>query len=135
MTTRTTRLLAALAMAAALGVAGFDGKTIKLGVLTPLSGPVAVIGQPLTAGNQLWFDKLNASGGVAGKYKVQLVERDTRYDPPTAVQGYNRLKGDVAAFAQILGTGITQAIMPQLKRDDIVAAPATLEPPGCASPT
>jgi len=150
MTTRTTRLLAALAMAAALGVAGcgrdddddgggganggepkatvgFDGKTIKLGVLTPLSGPVAVIGQPLTAGNQLWFDKLNASGGVAGKYKVQLVERDTRYDPPTAVQGYNRLKGDVAAFAQILGTGITQAIMPQLKRDDIVAAPATLD--------
>ncbi len=150
MTTRTTRLLAAVAMAAALGVAGcgrdddddggggssggepkasvgFDGKTIKLGVLTPLSGPVAVIGQPLTAGNKLWFDKINATGGIAGKYKVQLVERDTRYDPPTAVQGYARLKGEVAAFAQILGTGITQAILPQLKRDDMVAAPATLD--------
>jgi ABC-type branched-subunit amino acid transport system substrate-binding protein len=150
MTTRTTRLLAALAMAAALGVAGcgrdddddgggggsggepkatvgFDGKTIKLGVLTPLSGPVAVIGQPLTAGNKLWFDKINATGGIAGKYKVQLVERDTRYDPPTAVQGYARLKDEVAAFAQILGTGITQAILPQIKRDDMVAAPATLD--------
>ena len=42
--------------------AGFDGKTIKLGVLTPLSGTVAVIGQPLTAGNEVWFDALNAEG-------------------------------------------------------------------------
>ena len=33
--------------------AGFDGKTIKLGVLTPLSGTVAVIGQPLTSGNEV----------------------------------------------------------------------------------
>ncbi len=144
------RSLTACALVAALGVAGcgrddddggggggsggepkattgFDGKTIKLGVLTPLSGPVAVIGLPLTAGNQVWFDKLNAAGGIGGKYKVQLVERDTRYDAPTAVQGYNRLKGDVAAFAQILGTGIIQAVLPQLKRDKVVAAPATLD--------
>ena len=44
---------------------GFDGKTIKLGVLTPLSGPVAVIGQPLTAGNQVYFDYVNSKGGIA----------------------------------------------------------------------
>ena len=49
---------------------GFDGKTIKLGVLTPLSGPVAVIGNPLTAGNQVYFDYVNSKGGIAGKYKV-----------------------------------------------------------------
>jgi ABC-type branched-subunit amino acid transport system substrate-binding protein len=107
--------------------AGFDGKTIKLGVLTPLSGPVAVIGQPLTAGNQLWFDKLNAAGGIAGKYKVELVERDTRYDPPTAVQGYNRLKDETVSFVQILGTPIINAVLPQMKRDGTSAAPATLD--------
>ena len=47
---------------------GFDGTTIKLGVLTPLSGPVAVIGQPLTAGNQVYFDYVNSQGGIACKY-------------------------------------------------------------------
>lgn len=146
---RTTRGLTALALVAALGVAGcgrdddegggggsagapentagFDGTTIKLGVLTPLSGPVAVIGQPLTAGNQLWFDKLNAAGGVAGKYKVELVQRDTRYDPPTAVQAYNRLKDETAAFVQILGTPTISAVLPQIKRDGTVAGPATLD--------
>ncbi|WP_372788712.1 ABC transporter substrate-binding protein [Paraconexibacter sp.] len=107
--------------------AGFDGTTISLGVLTPLSGPVAVIGQPLTAGNQVWFDKLNAAGGVAGKYKVKLVQRDTRYDAPTAVQGYNRLKDETAAFVQILGTPIIQALLPQITRDGTVAGPATLD--------
>ncbi len=30
-------------------------KTITLGVLTPLSGPAALIGKPLTAGQQAYF--------------------------------------------------------------------------------
>ena len=58
--------------------AGFDGTTIKLGVLTPLSGPVAVIGEPLTAGNEVGFAAVNANGGIAGKYKVELVQEDTQ---------------------------------------------------------
>lgn len=107
--------------------AGFDGTTIKVGVISPLSGPVAVIGEPLTAGNQLAVDAINAKGGIAGKYKVEIVERDSRYDPPTAVQGYNRLKGDVTTFMQILGTPTISAILPQLKKDGITAGPATLD--------
>jgi len=108
-------------------VAGFDGKTIKLGVITPLSGPVAVIGNPLTAGNQLYVDYVNSQGGVAGKYKIELVQRDSRYDAPTAAQAYNRLKGDVVGFVQILGTPIISALLPQLERDKLTAGPATLD--------
>ena len=48
-------------------VPGFDGKTIKLGVLTPLTGPVAVIGNPLTAGNEVFIEAVNAEGGIAGQ--------------------------------------------------------------------
>ena len=150
---RTSRLTAALAVAAALAlvagcggagdedegdegaaagavkaVPGFDGTTIKLGVLTPLSGPIAVIGQPLTAGNQVWFDYLNdEEGGVAGKYKVELVQEDTLYEPDTTVQKYNKLKNDVVAFTQVLGTPSTLAVLPQLVRDEVMAAPASLD--------
>src|ERR671914_1521029 len=60
---------------------GFDGTTIKLGVLTPLSGPVAVIGEPLTAGNQVYFEAVNKKGGIAGKYPVELEQADTQYVP------------------------------------------------------
>jgi ABC-type branched-subunit amino acid transport system substrate-binding protein len=106
---------------------GFDGKTIKLGVLTPLSGPVAVIGKPLTSGNEVWFEALNAKGGVAGKYKVELEQEDTQYQPDVAVQQYNKIKKDVVAFTQILGTAPTLAVLPQLRTDKILAAPASLD--------
>jgi ABC-type branched-subunit amino acid transport system substrate-binding protein len=107
--------------------AGFDGKTIKLGVLTPLTGTVAVIGQPLTAGNEVFYKALNAKGGVAGKYKVELVQEDSQYKTDVAVQKYNKIKGDVVAFTQVLGTAPTLAVLPQLKTDKILAAPASLD--------
>src|SRR5687767_12685042 len=108
-------------------VPGFDGTTIKLGVLTPLTGPVAVIGNPLTAGNEVFIDSVNAEGGIAGKYKIELVQEDTQYRPDVAVQKYNQIKGDVVSFVQLLGTPSTLAVLPQLKRDQMIAAPASLD--------
>src|ERR1044072_7482846 len=50
---------------------GFDMTTIKVGALTPLTGPVAgPIGLPLTEGNKVYLEKVNAAGGIAGKYKL-----------------------------------------------------------------
>ncbi|WP_205696979.1 ABC transporter substrate-binding protein [Conexibacter sp. SYSU D00693] len=108
-------------------VAGFDGTTIRVGVLTPLTGPVAVIGKPLTAGNEVFFDAVNAKGGIAGKYKVELVQEDTQYRTDLTVQKYNKLKSDVVTVGQVLGTANTLAIVPQLRRDGLIAAPASLD--------
>ena len=108
-------------------VPGFDGKTIKLGILTPLTGPVAVIGEPLTAGNEVYFEAVNKQGGIAGKYKIETEQADTQYAPDKTVQQYNRLKPDVVAFTQVLGTAPTLAVLPQLKRDKALAAPASLD--------
>jgi ABC-type branched-subunit amino acid transport system substrate-binding protein len=106
---------------------GFDGTTIKVGVLTPLTGPVAVIGEPLTAGNEVYFEAVNKKGGIAGKYKVEIEQADTQYKPDRTVQQYNRLKQNVVAFTQVLGTAPTLAVLPQLNKDKIVAAPASLD--------
>lgn len=106
---------------------GFDGETIKLGVITPTTGSAAVIGNPLTAGNQVFFDALNAKGGVAGKYKVELEVLDSKYEPQTAVQQYQASKGNVAMYVQILGTGVVDAILPQLETDGMLAGPASLD--------
>ncbi|MGH9275036.1 MAG: ABC transporter substrate-binding protein [Acidimicrobiales bacterium] len=109
-------------------VPGFDGTTIKLGVITPTSGTVALIGNPLTAGNQAYFDYVNEElGGIAGKYKVELVIRDSGYDPTKAAQEYAAIKGDVVMLAQLLGTPIVNAVLEQLTEDGIVAQPASLD--------
>lgn len=109
-------------------VAGFDGTTITLGVITPTSGTVALIGNPLTAGNQAYFDALNEEeGGVAGKYKVQLQVRDSGYDPTKALQEYAAIKGDIVMLVQLLGTPIVNAVLEQLESDGIMASPASLD--------
>lgn len=106
---------------------GFDGTTIRLGVITPTTGPVAIIGNPLTAGNQVRVDRINAAGGIGGKYKIELVVEDSQYDAPTAVQKYTSLREDVTLFAQLLGTPTVGALTEQLATDNIVAQPASLD--------
>lgn len=107
---------------------GFDGTTIKLGVITPLSGPVAdPIGLPLTAGGDVYWEKVNAAGGVAGKYKVELVKEDNVYDPAQTRTKYTKVKDQVVFFSQILGTPPTKAVLPELKSDGIGASPASLD--------
>ena len=84
-------------------------KTITLGVLTPLSGPAALIGKPLTAGQQAYFSYLNSHGGISG-WKVNLDIKDDQYNPQLHVQDYNQIVGNVAFIAQSLGSPTTQAI-------------------------
>jgi ABC-type branched-subunit amino acid transport system substrate-binding protein len=109
-------------------VPGFDGETISLGVITPTSGRVAVIGEPLTNGNRAYWDYVNEElGGVAGQYPVELVIEDSAYDAPTAVQKYNDMKDSVVMFNQLLGTPIVNALLEQLTADNIVAQPASLD--------
>jgi ABC-type branched-subunit amino acid transport system substrate-binding protein len=108
-------------------VPGFNGSTIKLGVITPQSGLASVVGKPLTEGNRVYWDAKNAKGGVAGKYKVDLTIEDSQYQVETALQSYDKIKGDVVAFDQILGTQIVKSILPRLKQEQMTGAPATLD--------
>lgn len=107
---------------------GFDGTTIRLGVITPTSGRVAIIGNPLTAGNQAYFDYVNEElGGIAGQYPVELDIRDSAYMEAQAAQEYSAGKDNVVMYTQLLGTPIVNALLGQLQTDSIVAAPASLD--------
>jgi ABC-type branched-subunit amino acid transport system substrate-binding protein len=108
-------------------------KTITLGVLSPLSGPVAVIGAPLTAGQQTYFKSLNASGGIDG-WQVNLVARDTKYDPQTEVQDFNQISGQVAFLAQSLGSPTTAAIQPMADQLKTVVGAAAQDSTFTADP-
>lgn len=105
---------------------GFDGSTIKVGVLTALSGPAALIGTQLANGQQVYFDYLNAEeGGVAGMYPIEIVLEDHLYDTATTVQKYAQVRDDVVLFSQIMGTPSINAALPLLQEDAVVAAPAS----------
>lgn len=112
---------------------GVEGRTITLGEISTLTGPVAVIGKPLTRGHEVYFQYVNeVLGGVGQKlpkeerYKVTLATVDSQYRPDVQVQQYNAIKGKVLMIAQSLGTAHTNAILPQINEDKILTAAATL---------
>ena len=101
-------------------------KTITLGILSPYSGPVAdPIGKPLARGVKVYFDSVNASGGVDG-YKVKFLEEDTQYNPQIEVQLYNQIHTKVAMIADSLGTPTTFAIKDLAAADHMLISGATL---------
>jgi branched-chain amino acid transport system substrate-binding protein len=63
---------------------------IKLGILEPLSGPVAYIGEGTTAGYRFAAERLNAAGGVLGR-KVEVVAADSELKADVATRRANDL--------------------------------------------
>lgn len=108
---------------------GFDQatNTIKLGLLTALSGPLTSISDPLDNGIKALVAEINGAGGIAGRYRLDVVSADTRYDANTAVQQYQSMRDQVAMFVQIFGTPSVNAVLPQLKADNVVASPGSLD--------
>ena len=105
---------------------GVSGNIIRLGILTALSGPVAdPIGKPLTRGIETFFDAVNAQGGIDG-YQVQLVEKDTQYDPQREVVAYNQIHNQVLMIAESLGTEPSVAIEHLALFDHTLVSAATL---------
>jgi ABC-type branched-subunit amino acid transport system substrate-binding protein len=102
-------------------------KIINLGILTPLSGPVAPpIGIPLTKGIETYFKAVNANGGING-YQVNLIEKDSQYNPQLQVQMYNQIHNQVLMMAESLGSPTTQAIVSLAERDKMLVSAASLD--------
>jgi ABC-type branched-subunit amino acid transport system substrate-binding protein len=107
-------------------VPGFDmdAKTITVGNIVALSGPISGTAKEQLVGQQAWFDKVNADGGVGGKYQIKLVTADNQYDAQVAVQAYQQIKDQVVMFSGILGTPSVKALLPILDRDKALAVPS-----------
>jgi branched-chain amino acid transport system substrate-binding protein len=76
-----------LAAAAAFAQAGAP---IKIGVVTPLSGTYAGIGQQVKWGLDLAAAQINAGGGVMGR-KLELIYEDEEANPAVATQKAEKL--------------------------------------------
>lgn len=104
---------------------GFDGKTITVGAITTVDGVLSPVGRAITAGNRLYWDELNAQGGVAGKYPVELRVGDARDFESVAVVEYDAMVDSVVLLNQIQYTRSIRAILPRLKMQDVVALPGS----------
>ncbi len=107
---------------------GFDAETgtIKLGVLAALTGPIPAIGQSVLDGQRLYWERVNADGGINGTYPVELVVRDNQYNPETTPVVYDEIKDEVLAFSSTLGTPSTAPLVGPSAEEGIVIAAGSL---------
>ncbi len=101
-------------------------KTINLAILSPFSGPVAdPVGKPLARGVEVFFKAINDQGGING-YKVNIIEKDSQYNPQIQVEQYNQVRTQALLIADSLGTAPTFAIKDLATTDHMLVSAATL---------
>lgn len=99
------RALLVLGLAAALP-AWAAGEPIVVGQVAPMSGPQGVTGRAINAGAKLYFDAINAKGGVRGR-PVSLVTRDDAQNPVETVRLTKELIASDSPVAMIGTVGTT----------------------------
>lgn len=94
---------------------GIADTSIKLGMHTSQTGPVAVFGLAYERAARLVFDKVNASGGVNGR-KIDLIVEDDRGDAGAGVAAVTKLLDRDQVFLIYGGpfTPVTMAAFPKV---------------------
>ena len=113
--------------------AGLAQAPIKIGVIQPLSGPVAASGNYVRMGAEIARDWINARGGVSGR-KVELVIEDNKSDPKEAASAAEKLivRDKVPAIVGAWDSSMTLAAMPKLEEYGV---PMVVETSSAASIT
>lgn len=95
-------LFALTATMASHGGTAMAASDIKVGILLPLSGPIAPIGQNNRRGHALAIEEINAAGGIKslGGAKLVMVDGDTQGNPKVGIQETEKLarQGVAAIF-------------------------------------
>ena len=87
---KAKKILAMMALAGLGTVALAQSGPIRIGVVTPLTGTYAGIGEQVKWGLNLAAKEINASGGVMGR-QIELIYEDEEANPSVAVQKAEKL--------------------------------------------
>ncbi|MDB5824075.1 MAG: extracellular ligand-binding receptor [Herminiimonas sp.] len=127
---RLKRLNVLVGAALAVGLAGAAGTAlaqaagpIRVGVVTPLSGTYAPIGQQVKWGIELATKEINDAGGIMGR-KVELLFEDEEANPAVATQKAEKLfqSSKVDFLTGTVNSGSTLAVGQVAERNDRLIA-------------
>jgi len=118
---RRALLATAAAALAMTTLPALAADTIKIGLITALSGQSARAGESLTRGITIAIDEINARGGLLGGRKLELVRRDDEGNPAKGVLAARELiyKEKVAVLFGGLDTPVSLAIVPIANQEKV----------------
>ncbi len=106
---------------------GVTSDAITLGALVPLSGPIGGLGQDGVAGIQLWFDKVNAGGGVCDR-ELRIESRDNKYNSQETMTQYTSLRTDIAGIVNLSPGTDAVTLGPKLAQDGLAVLAGSYDP-------
>lgn len=114
--------LLAACMPAVASDRGVTATEIRLGASSVLSGPLGAQTLDYGVGARLYFDAVNAAGGVHGR-KISYTTLDDGFDVKRAVENTRKLIEDESVFMIFNSTGTAQtgAILPLLAESRTIA--------------
>lgn len=105
-------LVAGAAVLGAPSLRAQSGNRIVLGQSAAFTGAAAQLGIQFHAGAKLFFDQLNAQGGVNNQ-RIEIVQLDDGYEPDRCAENTNKLlAADVFALFGYIGTPTSLAALP-----------------------
>lgn len=117
-----TASVGATALAGCSGLGGGGGEgPVKIGVLSPLSGPWTVYGEAHRRGIELAAKEINENGGINGR-DVELIVEDTETDPSTVTEKAQKVTRDdnVDVVAGTFSSASRNAAAPVVTQEDAV---------------
>jgi branched-chain amino acid transport system substrate-binding protein len=66
------------------------GSSIRIGMLSPLTGGASVFGIAASNGAQLYFEEVNNAGGILGS-QIEFILHDDEHTPATSLSAFERL--------------------------------------------
>ena len=115
-------LLTAVIAVAALAVGpALAADPVKIGHVAALSGGSAQSGEAITRGLTIAIDEINAKGGVLGRRKLELVQRDDESTPPKGLTAARELvfKEKVAVIFGGIDSPVALAMVPLLNKEKV----------------
>ena len=110
---RRTLIQSATAVSASLALPAWSQtRAFVLGQSAAFSGPAAELGRQFKIGADLYFDRINARGGVAGR-PIELRIMDDGYEPDRCAANTQKfIADDVLALFGYIGTPTSLAALP-----------------------
>ncbi len=100
---------------------GVTANEVVLGMSNALSGSASALGKGVKTGAMVYFNKVNAAGGINGR-KIKVISYDDKYEPKATVANTEKLINEDKVFVLFgyVGTPTSKAIIPLINKKRII---------------
>lgn len=115
-------MIIALVATTLFAAGGKEESTVKIGFIGPMTGDYSNYGNLISKGALIALEEKNATGGIAGKVKIEMMIEDSEGDPQKGLAGIEKLSSSdkIVALIGPVFTGVAFAVGERVQGEGIL---------------